>query len=170
MKYIIVLLLSSLCLASCAKISYQARHEFTPNGYSDLHIEGDTYRISYETYKRKGTEVLLTEMAEYRAAELTLERSNAYYEIISVNFIETIEDYDVPEQKIRQTYGGASIGNQALGGVNIETPTITEEIIIPAHVRQFKIKRADMEIKISVDKNSDRAKFAQSIIDERTFR
>jgi hypothetical protein len=169
MKYIIVLLLSSLCLASCAKISYQARHEFTPNGYSGLHIEGDTYRISYETYKRKATEVLLTEMAEYRAAELTLERSNAFFEIISVNFTETMEDYDVPEQRIRQTYGGGTSRNSGFDAGIIQ-PKITEEIIIPAHVRQFKIKRADMEIKISVDKNSDRAKFAQSIIDERTFR
>jgi|GEM_PF-4098140 len=166
MKYIIVLLLSFLCLTSCAKISYQERDEFTPNGYSELHIEGDTYRISYETYKRKATEDLLAEMAEYRAAELTLEKDKAYFEIVSVNFSETMEDYDVPEQKLRHSYGG---GNTGQFGVS-STPSRTEETIIPAHVRQFKIKRADMEIKIYLDKNNERVLLAQSIIDERAFR
>lgn len=165
MKYIIVLLLSTLCLASCAKISYQVRDEFTPNGYSELHIEGDIYRISYETYKLKGTEDVLTEMAEYRAAELTLEKNNTYFEIISVNFTESMEAYDVPEQKLRHTYGGGTTGDPS-----ITHPKYTEETIIPAHVRQFKIKRTDMEIQMSVDINNDKAKSAQRIIDERTFR
>jgi len=166
MKFIIVLLLSSLCITSCAKIPYQERDEFTPNGYSDLHLEGDTYRISYETYKLKATEVLLTEMAEYRAAELTLDKNKAYFEIISVNFTESMEDYDIPEQTIRHSYGGGNTGRLGVASM----PPITEETIIPAHVRQFKIKRADMEIRISVDKENKRALLAQSIIDERDFR
>jgi len=169
MKYIIVLLVSALCLASCAKISYQERDEFTPNGYSELHIEGDTYLISYETYKRKATEDLLAEMAEYRAAELTLEKDKAYFEIVSVHFTETMEDYDVPEQKLRHTFGGGTSGSSAFGPTII-MPSTTEETIIPAHVRQFKIKRTDMEIKISVDKDNEGALLAQSIIDERGFR
>jgi len=169
MKYLIVLLLSSLCLASCAKITYQERDEFTPNGYSELHIEGDIYRISYETYKLKATEVLLTEMAKFRAAELTLDKNKSYFEIISVNFTEAMEDYNVPEQKIRHTYGGGTTGNPAHGAV-ITMPKITEETVIPAHVRQFKIKRADMEIKISVGKGNEGALLAQSIIDDRDFK
>jgi len=168
MKFIIVLL-TAICLASCAKISYQERDEFTPNGYTELHLEGDTYKISYETYKLKATEVLLTDMAKYRAAELTVEKNKAYFEIISVNFTETIDDYTVPEQKLRHTYGGVTSGNPTYGSV-ITTPSRTEETIIPAHVRQFKIKRTDMEIRMSVDKDNEGALLAQSIIDERDFR
>jgi hypothetical protein len=172
MKYIIVLLLSTLCLASCAKVTYQARDEFTPNGYSELHLKDDTYRISYETYVKKATEKRLTEMAEYRAAELTLEMNKAYFEIISVNFTEAIEGYDVPEQRIKNTYAGGvvEIGDPTFGITKVNLPETTEETIIPAHVRQFKTKRMDIEVKINVDKNNDRAKSAQSIIDERDFR
>jgi len=168
MKYIIVLLLSSLCLASCAKITYQERDEFTPNGYSELHIEGDIYRISYETYKLKATEVLLTEMAKFRAAELTLDKNKSYFEIISVNFTEAMDEYNVPEQTIRHSYGGGNAGAPNFGGGTL--PSITEETVIPAHVRQFNVKRTDMQIRISADKDSEGALLAQSIIDDRNFR
>lgn len=169
MKYSIVLLLSIFCLVSCAKISYQERNEFVPNGYSDAYLEDNTYRVMYETYKEKGDEDLLVKMAKYRAAELTLEQQKTYFEVVSVDFTEDVEDYDVPEQKITHVYGGRSSG-AGHSFASIDLPTITEETIIPAHVRQFKVKRADMVVKLYADQNNDRVIYAQSVIDEGVVR
>jgi hypothetical protein len=152
MKLILTVIVAILLLVSCSQIHYQERDEYTPNGYD----------ITYETYKSAANAELLKEMALYRAAEISLEYSMPYFEVLSELFTEQLEDYDVPVQKISHPYYLHGDGVSGAPLTNIET-------VIPAHKRQFIIKRMILEVQLYQDESED-ALSATNIISEGEFR
>ncbi len=142
-----LLLLSIAFLAACSTaLTYQARPEFTPDGYSEQALGNRQYEVIYESYHKDADEALLTEYALRRAGEIAAKNYADYFDVIIKDFDFYISTVKVPEQVVKHTYNTNS-GNPNFVGVG-DVPT---EAIIPAHFKEFLVKKITLIIELPED-------------------
>lgn len=135
------LALSLILLAACSSgLIYQPRPEFTPDGYTDTSLGNRQYKIVYESYRKDAEEPYLMEFALRRAGEIAAQNGATYFDVASKKFDFYQSRVQVPEQIIM---GGST---SAVGIAPMAAPN--SETIIPAHFRDFLVKRVTMVIQL----------------------
>lgn len=145
------LAISLMLLAACSSgLVYQARPEFTPDGYTDTALDNRQYKIVYETYRKDAEEPLLLELALKRAGEIAAQNHSTIFDVTSKKFDFYQSRVHVPEQIIKHKIGGAP-GNINSPGI----PEQTYESIIPSHFKDFLVKRVTLVIEFPEQNKSN---------------
>ena len=141
-----ILIIIITLLTGCTNIEYQQRNEYTPDGYSESKLENGNYLVVYETYKKAGNRVSLEELALKRASELTKGENKSYFDVVSNAYEEYEDRLVIPEYITFAASNGKS--RKASGYIPKEY-----EIIVPAHIKTFNIKKLSLTISLLDEKS-----------------
>ena len=135
----LLVLLAFILVGACAyqPMTYGPKEGTRPEGYSELRVEDNVYRVRFETYREKDFEEV-EQMALRRAAELTREKGFVEFEVLKKNHWMDTETEWVPETSTFQ--GGYT---DYLGAIN-SAPAQA----VPGYTRAYHIRYVELMVRL----------------------
>ncbi|MFE8071706.1 hypothetical protein QQM79_11670 [Marinobacteraceae bacterium S3BR75-40.1] len=131
----LLIILLALLLGACTSL-YQAQKGNDPHGYSQKHLEGTLWQVTYQSYK----DLTVQEVQQYalrRAAELSRE---AGYPAFRLKDVKVDGDITVEHRPAQVTTNASARGVPG-----------AQDVAIPAYSREYRVKRVTLKIEMTED-------------------